>query len=330
MLEKSVLEKLCDYYSLGEITAAPQLFRGFHQHAIWHLTTAKGQFAVKNVNNDENELSQLIEAEKMAAHFYQNRLPTITCLRRENNPVFQLDQACFFVYPWLRGKQITSDVMTSQHATQLGVMLARIHQHQPAESHFPPQYYFDYTARNWQQILFRYGGNSELSRHLPVLLAAESHYFSHRQQISGTMLLSHRDLTPSNVIWRDANSPVVIDWEYTGYIHSGIDLFNVAINWAGIENGKIDKDLFRAVLTGYHATMGALPYLDEHSYYASLGSWLAWIANSCDRFLASPNNLQLQHRFDRHFIVTLKALEILLQKVSFLLNEYQSYSLRFS
>lgn len=70
------------------------------------------------------------------------------------------------------------------------------------------------------------------------------------QLLSSDMVISHRDLDPKNVLWRD-NQPIVMDWESAGYIHPLVDLAETARYWSEDNQGSLDTDRLKAFLDGY-------------------------------------------------------------------------------
>ena len=49
--------------------------------------------------------------------------------------------------------------------------------------------------------------------------------------LSQTMVISHRDLDPKNVMW-NGSEPLVIDWEAAGYVNPYQEFLEVLNYWA--------------------------------------------------------------------------------------------------
>lgn len=115
------------------------------------------------------------------------------------------------------------------------------------------------------------------SEKMPKWLNTRINYCNQKRLcLSNQWVLSHRDIHYGNVIWRDENSPHLIDWESTGLIHPTLELIGLAQNCAGIAAGRFGVDLFRATLQGYVVEAGKLPTIDGSVSNLSLHSWLLW------------------------------------------------------
>ncbi len=90
-------------------------------------------------------------------------------------------------------------------------------------------------------------------------------------------MLSHGDLLPQNVIWGTESHPILIDWNNAGWINQDIDLFNTAINWAGIESGIFNRLLYDYFIEIYLRESPRKIQINQDLIAASLGSWLNWL-----------------------------------------------------
>jgi thiamine kinase-like enzyme len=90
-------------------------------------------------------------------------------------------------------------------------------------------------------------------------------------------VLSHRDLDQKNVLWPDAETPLLIDWESAGMINPTVELADVALNWSGVTVGEPDPAAFAAVVAAYRDHGGRLTDEPRDALYAVLVNWLAWL-----------------------------------------------------
>ena len=126
-------------------------------------------------------------------------------------------------------------------------------------------------------------------------------------------VISHGDLTEGNVIWQDANTLWIIDWETAGWIHPQIELLNVAINWGGVVLGPIRENIFKAVLQSYQS-MGRQIAITPQILQAGLGSWLAWLVFKIQANLAGDQTATA------HILETLRVTKQLTQEFAQLLQ----------
>ena len=89
-------------------------------------------------------------------------------------------------------------------------------------------------------------------------------------------VVSHRDMHVGNIIWRNANSPHLIDWESAGLIHPFTELIGLATNNAGLALGLLNEQQFCATLLGYNHYAGHLPKEDGYLWELIFQSWLLW------------------------------------------------------
>lgn len=92
------------------------------------------------------------------------------------------------------------------------------------------------------------------------------------------IVISHGDLDSKNMLW-NKDSPILIDWEASGYINPMKNLCKTAIYWSGSKEGNLDKDKFIAFLWGYKKKCGTLEadwkIVLDNGYLGMLG-WLKY------------------------------------------------------
>ncbi|CDZ75839.1 Phosphotransferase enzyme family protein [Legionella massiliensis] len=98
------------------------------------------------------------------------------------------------------------------------------------------------------------------------------------QYTKDSWVFSHRDIHAANIIWPDARTPHIIDWESAGLIHPAIELIGLALNCAGLARCRFEKELLLATLEGYQKKAGSLPEIDEQHWDLVFHTWLLWYA----------------------------------------------------
>ncbi|STX44283.1 aminoglycoside phosphotransferase [Legionella donaldsonii] len=119
--------------------------------------------------------------------------------------------------------------------------------------------------------------------HLPWLGELINHCNRYRDYDSQNWVVSHRDIHVNNIIWRDRETPHVIDWESAGYIHPFVELIGLAVNCAGMANSVFATEQFQATLLGYAECAGHLPGMDAILWQQTLHSWLLWLTYCLER-----------------------------------------------
>ncbi|MDI9819224.1 MULTISPECIES: phosphotransferase enzyme family protein [unclassified Legionella] len=175
-------------------------------------------------------------------------------------------EACFQIFPYCEGK-IIGAVKESQ-AFSLGKMLARLHllslPGDEAEG-FPPVCL------------------PQTQSHPPWLSSLVDQCNHYRFYRANQRVVSHRDLHLGNIVWRDEQTPCLIDWESAGLIHPFVELIGLATNCSGLAATGFNKALFQAVVSGYGQQAGKIPTPDPILWEMALHSWLLWYAYNLNR-----------------------------------------------
>ncbi|WP_019215254.1 phosphotransferase enzyme family protein [Legionella tunisiensis] len=117
----------------------------------------------------------------------------------------------------------------------------------------------------------------------PWLRKLIDHCNRYRDYEAKHWVVSHRDIHMTNIIWRDSETPHVIDWESAGYIHPAIELVGLAVNCAGMAHATFATEQFQATLLGYAECAGNLPKMGAILWAQTLHSWLLWLTYCLER-----------------------------------------------
>jgi len=146
--------------------------------------------------------------------------------------------------PWHEGKVLALDEITLSHVEIIAKKLADMHKRK-----------------------------IEVTPAFHVLSIAPS-LKAYAEVLLQNLVISHGDLLPQNVVWNLA--PIIIDWDNAGLINQELELFNTAINWAGIESDFFKIDYYKYFIQKYYEAYPRTICIDEVLIKASLSSWLAW------------------------------------------------------
>jgi len=243
----------------------------FIKDHVCKITTDKNSFVVKQLKSDR--IQSAIQGERIASAFIKNNIPAITTI----NSVVDWENKKFLIYPWCEGKLRQSD---KNCGYQIGKLLARMHLINLELPEITNANWQAFIEPNWEQLT-KQKNLKLLLEYLPELKQWSEWYRQGIAEIQDDKVISHGDLYPVNVIWQN-EKPAIIDWEDAGWIHPQVELLGVAINWAGIEQGKIDPEIFNRVLQGYR-DQGGVVAINEAVWNAGLGSWLSWLVFNAER-----------------------------------------------
>jgi Ser/Thr protein kinase RdoA (MazF antagonist) len=299
--------RLCTMGGLGEPVEEPRVVTGGLIHRMWRLTTTQGTFAVKQLNSaimqkpdirNEYCLSEQV-ATTMAAH----GIPALAALpNAQGEFLYELDQMSLLVYKWIDGETLPSTAVDHVRARQIGAVLARMHALRVPFPTAAPLEWGHFHDDDWDVLTFQASDlglpwTQRVRAALPRLLEWTRAYEQAGLSLGQRLVVSHRDLDQKNVIWSDASTPWLIDWEAAGLINPTMELMSVALYWSGIVEGPPAEDVFSAVLDGYVAAGGVIQDAGMDALHGFMGTWLGWLLFNMRRSLGesvtSEEELQL-------------------------------------
>lgn len=285
-MNDSILRGICFAYELGEVLLPQKPITGGLLHKMWRLETSKGVYAVKVLNPEimrrPNILPVYIESERIAREAFEAGIPAITALYTLKGPILKTEDGYAIVYPWVEGRTLSENEITPAQAEIIGTLLAKIHQLGLQLPKLETPKKSKTTEEHWRKILTK-----AKAENIPLMEGAEDNVLQlagkigefrvQLHQLDIHMVVSHGDLDKKNVIWKDDNSPVIIDWESAGYVHPSIELMIAAQDWSDLKNNKGDLDLLKAVVSGYKNAGGKLRDFPETVFYGSIEATLNWL-----------------------------------------------------
>jgi Ser/Thr protein kinase RdoA (MazF antagonist) len=293
-MNSAQIAQLCATYGLGAPVAAPQAVPGGLLHHVWRLRTARGDFAVKELNPEIARRPGIREVfrrtERIAAAMAAAGVPAVAALDAEGEPARDVDGATALVYPWVEGETLLPVTASPARARRIGAVLARMHALRLEAPDAQAQAPLWALTRDddWLLLARRAAGAGvawadEVRAALPEIAAWNATYRQALPVLFRTLVISHRDLDPKNVLWRDGQTPLIVDWESAGPINPAVELAGVALNWSGHETGLPNAATLAAALDGYRGAGGSVQEAGRDALAGCLGSWLDWLQFSMRR-----------------------------------------------
>ncbi|WP_326930247.1 phosphotransferase [Exiguobacterium artemiae] len=220
----------------------------------------------------------------------------------------------YLVFRWVDAVMLTTHQITADHAAKIGKQLAHIHSadlsslqiQQPPES--------SESGVSWDEFVehIRLQGLTALdpvTTNLRQIKRWADVSSVAMEQLTGTVVLSHRDLDAKNVLWK-SGLPVLIDWESAGYIHPMHDFVETALYWSLDENNQLHDLHFEAFAKEYVSTGAKLHFPIEPALSAGYAGKLEWLAYSLSKALRlEPVDDQEQQVAVQQVLETLTALK---------------------
>ena len=293
-MNRAQVTRLCALYDLGEPLTEAQMVTGGQLHRLWHLTTTRGSFAVKQLNaaimrkpgiQHEYRISEYI-AQSMS----KQGISAIAALDSVDGPLQEIDGIFLLVYPWIDGEILPSMPVEPDRALQIGVILAHIH---TLSLHIPgvaPLEWQHFHNDDWDILTFQ-AAEAGLSwaypvrAALPLLLEWTQSYEDAGEKLMQCLVISHRDLDQKNVLWQSPTAPMIVDWEAAGLINPTMELVSVALSWSGLATGVLKKDIVTTLVNGYIQAGGTIQNTGLDALHGLLGTWLGWLLFNMRRSL---------------------------------------------
>jgi thiamine kinase-like enzyme len=293
---------------------------------MWRINTNRGSFAIKELDATIMQRPGIhesyIQSEKIAASLKSKQIPAATAIINHNIPLYETDGIIVMVFPWIEGKTLTLNQVTTEHAKQIGAVVAAIHAANIKTFDLPiPEAHF-ISAERWHDLVEKALNNKLVwadvaNANLPHLIAWSDTYQKAKPRLNKHLIISHTDMDPKNVIWCDAQSPVLIDWEGAGFINPTAEVVNVAIEWSGITEMLFREDIFSAVIEGYRNGGGCMIKSDMlDAFHGLIGGYLGWLEFNMIRSLdSSKYNVDAQNLGIEETQLTLKKLNFLSENI---------------
>lgn len=254
---KMKIEQLCIQYGLGNLTKEPQSVSGGFMHQMYHVITNKGEYAVKMLNPDimkrPEALQNMINSE-LVSNALKDRIPLVAAKEFQGMHILELDGVYFVIFDWVNGRSVFAPDITAYHCEQMGRLLGKIHTSKIRVESVSKQdrgrslYGWDKLLEEAEQK------NTEcyllLKEYLTDIRHWDKQVVEAWQTIAQKRVISHGDLDPKNVLWKD-NNPYIIDWEAAGYVNPYQELVEVLNYWIVEEDGQYNQEKFIALFQAY-------------------------------------------------------------------------------
>lgn len=283
--------KLCKKYDLGTLQGAPEAVTGGLLHKLYHVSTDKGEYAIKRLNPDimkrAEALQNMINSELVSSEL-SGVIPLVAAKCFDGKSIIELEGSFYIVFEWLDGKSIFVPDISEYHCGQIGRILGRIHAADIKVASMSKS--SDSRAEyGWNMLLEKAKkDNAEcylmLRESLTDVMRWDKHAVSGLREVLQHQVISHRDLDPKNVMWKN-DEPYIIDWEAAGYVNPYQELIEVLNYWISDEAGNYDKLKFDAVIRAYTESVDISKVSWDAVLDSSFDGMLGWLEYSIKRAL---------------------------------------------
>lgn len=285
------IEKICLQYNLGTLLQEPTKVTGGLLHQMYHVVTDQGEYAIKILNPDimkrSTALPNMINSELVTNQF-KGIIPLVAAKSFEGKHVIEYEGAYYIIFDWMEAASVFEPEITTEHCAQIGTVLGQIH----AANIQVPSVIKDELRREtykWKVYLEKARKEHEacyvlLKENLPDIVKWDEGVVNNLSKLSQCQVISHRDLDPKNVLWKD-NMSYVIDWESAGYVNPYQELVEVLNYWIVNSEGKYNKDKFISLMKAYTKNVNIDGVNWQAVLKCSYDGMLGWLEYSVKRTL---------------------------------------------
>ncbi len=287
-------------------------------HRMYRFRTKRGTFAVKRLSeaimNYDNVREKFRLSERIAVAVAAAGIPAVTASPSVDGDVLQdIGSDTVMLFPWIDAAALAGPPISAgpERARIIGGILGRIHSLPLSFAELQPPsdaggsddtLDADNTeAAEWVPLVEeaerqQLPGAPEVRNLLPQIAASTRSAREARQALLAERgkqpgwVISHSDLDQKNVLWADAQTPYLIDWESAGYVQPAIEAVGAALDWSGQVAGDLNVATFTAFLEGYRKEAPLTPrqlYYGLESYF---GNWSGWLKFSLQRAIGVATN----------------------------------------
>ncbi len=213
--------------------------------------------------------------------YFENGLSAVPALADNGNPVHKINSQYYLVFPWIEAKPIEATKVDIERCKIIGKTLGRLHSIDFSSIYGENMKQISFVNIEWDKMLALDDIDDLKLKQLlvnkkQILKEIYVRTFSSSEKLQDTLVISHRDLDPKNVLW-DGYTPIIIDWETAGYINAGTELFQVALYWCSINGVTPDMNMFQSFITAYIDAGGKQIENLEDAMYSMMRSQLGWL-----------------------------------------------------
>ncbi|MFE4976909.1 phosphotransferase [Kitasatospora sp. NPDC056651] len=269
------LAVLGEAFGLGEVRECRFLSDGL-MNGNWRLDTAEGSFALKRIMDVPLPLARRNLA--VLSALADDGLPVGRArVSLAGDAVVEIADRGYSLIPWMEGSHLPGTALSIEQATDLGVLLGRIHRSlnderlasllppgpeqvtvsvtTPAEAHQEADRFLAVIAGLESRTAFDVEAASALAER-KVLLEKYGHERPAGEVAVGPVGWTHGDVQHRNVLWRDGEIAGVIDWDRIRVRPFGEEVARTAtVQFGGGEDGFLDLERTSAFVAGYRSVV---------------------------------------------------------------------------
>lgn len=270
-MDDFTVREICDAFDLGVSVGPLTPVTGGLTNRLWRLETARGLFAVKEMNRNPDRADYIAWFERAftlerAAFRASIPMPRPIPVAASGHCLAEPADAnggrtTVRVHEWVEGDKLdNSYAYPADVAERVAVILASIHGLRITTDAVVTEALRISGEDHWRSVAGRASSAGadwarEFRLVLPAITELET-YIAAAHNDPTPLLLSHRDSDKKNFLRASSGALILVDWDAAGPVNPRHDVANEALVWAGVHLGDPDPDLARAFVDSYRRTAG--------------------------------------------------------------------------
>ena len=291
-MNKPQLQTICKRLHLELPSSLPTRVYGGLVHTMWKLQSEGSSFAIKqlnrNINFTEAVKKEFNLTEEIAHQYAQKNIPAIGAIKTNDVYLIEANDDMFLAYPWIHAHAIEANSVSEEQGLKIAKILASIHLinldapdlHEPGfQIHTTDKLLTLIDQAEESACPFAH----DLQKYQTEIIAINTLYQSAVPLLEKSIVVSHGDLDPKNVLWDENDQPLLIDWEACRKLNPTYDIINVCLDWSGITTDQFNKTLFVKMIQTYITAGGHIDKeILEAAFYGTFG-WINWMIYNIER-----------------------------------------------
>lgn len=287
---EGLAEEIVRQLGLGKLLTEPQRVTGGYMHRMYRLDTHTGVYALKLLNPKIMERPDAMEnfrrAEELEQILYRNDIPVVPALEQNGRKMQCLRGQYFYLFSWKSGKVLNWRAIQRHHCATAGRLLADIHKISWENDNGDMErkgFDLDEEADSagertadldWNGYIERAQRKcpaiaEELIESRELLNLAGQEYNGALRSVPSVRCICDGDMDCKNVLW-EGRKPYIIDLECLDYGNPYIEMFQLALSWAGGTVCELEFGRFFAFLEGYVTEWSGMAFGDSWGQRAGM------------------------------------------------------------
>ena len=299
-MNQSHLEFICAELLLGMSNESVTSIHGSRGGSfIWRVNTDKGSFAVKQLApaidlKNTKLVSKYELSEVIASRFALEGIEAVSALEKSGKHLIIIDNSGYLVYPWVQGYVSAHNEVSEVHAVKIAEVIAKLHRINLYVPEIGEPRVDQYSSDNIIEAIdkvasFKFPFAKILKENQSFILSMNDKYLAVTPFLLENTLVSHGDLDQLNIIWGEADQPILIDWESARKINPTREIVRASLVWSGVGGDNPSSlAIYNSMLRTYISSGGTLNLNHMNAaFYSSIGSMIFWMIYNIDMVCTS-------------------------------------------